>query len=377
MVSGGVGPFPYHRLPKVPREEVALRRDFARRALPFDGASALDALAELAGVALVPVGSALHVCDAGTLRDALLEPLAGIVLAPAGAAPGRVAVLELDPALASWLADRLLGGTGEAVNGNAPLRDVERGALAFAAARVGAQADLGWRVGGVITTEDAFAAALGDAGSAVWSVELLVDDAPSLGGAPRSVRLWLPTSLLDALAPSAPRPLPAGVDLEVCIDGGEASFEGSVIASLRPGDVVVPDAWWWAEGGARASIAGAATTRWWCRTDGAGLVVERLERGLDVGPREGRRMSDEAETRTEEPTPSLESVGDAPVTLSLELARFELGLEELAALRPGEVLASGVPLGGEVRLRAGRKVIATGELVDVDGEVGVRLIALG
>ena len=86
-------------------------------------------------------------------------------------------------------------------------------------------------------------------------------------------------------------------------------------------------------------------------------------------------MSDDVtDTQTEG---ALDAVGDAPVTLSLELASFELSLEELAALRPGEVVASGVPIGEAVRLRAGSKIIATGELVDVEGEVGVRLIELG
>ncbi len=82
---------------------------------------------------------------------------------------------------------------------------------------------------------------------------------------------------------------------------------------------------------------------------------------------------EEEDTRTDG---ALAGVGDAPVTLSLELASFELSVAELAALRPGEVVASGVPIGEAVRLRAGSTVVATGELVEVEGEVGVRLIEL-
>ena len=84
--------------------------------------------------------------------------------------------------------------------------------------------------------------------------------------------------------------------------------------------------------------------------------------------------TEEEDTRTDG---AVAAVGDAPVTLGLELASFELTVAELAALKPGEVVATGVPIGEAVRLRAGSKVIAIGELVEVEGEVGVRLIELG
>lgn len=366
----GVRAFPYDRVPKVARAEVALRRRFARRVLPAEPAAALAALGELVGAELRAAREALHVCDPGTLRAALLEPLVGLALAPSGAAPGRFAILEADPGLAAWLADRLLGGEGE-TDASAPLDDVRRGALAYAGAKVAARASLRWRVGPVLTTTDAFVAALGDRGSAVWSVELT---APGLGAAPRTLRLWLPAALLDALAPRPARALPADLPLRCCADAGEAALEAEVLTSLRAGDVLVPDAYWWGEGKLRLAAQGAARSAWWCRPTAEGLAIESEARGLDAPAAEGRRMSDETTDTQREA--SLEAVGDAPVTLSLELASFELTLEELAALRPGEVVASGVPIGEAVRLRAGSKVVATGELVEVEGEVGVRLIEL-
>ena len=371
-MANAVRAYPYDRVPKVTRAEQELRRRFARRALPADPHEALGALAELAGAEMSAAGGALHVCDPGTLRAALLEPLVGIVLAPSGAAPGRFAIVESDPGLAAWLADRLLGGEG-VTDASAPLDDVRRGAVAYAAAKVAALANLPWRVGPVVTTADAFVAALGDDGSAVWSVALSAPE-PTLGRGPRTMRLWVPRSLLDELPTGpAPRP-PKGLVLRIAVDAGEAILEAEVMHSLQPGDVLVPDRYWWGAGQVRLSARGASRSSWWCRPGEGGLVIEDEMEGLEGPIAKGRRMSDEmTDTQTDA---GLDAVGDAPVTLSLELASFELSLEELAALRPGEVVASGVPIGEAVRLRAGGKVVATGELVEVEGEVGVRLLTL-
>jgi flagellar motor switch/type III secretory pathway protein FliN len=74
---------------------------------------------------------------------------------------------------------------------------------------------------------------------------------------------------------------------------------------------------------------------------------------------------------------ALAVVGDAPVDLRVELARVALTLAELGELRPGEVIVTGRPLGAEVVLRAGERAVAMGELVDVEGELGVRILRLG
>ena len=49
---------------------------------------------------------------------------------------------------------------------------------------------------------------------------------------------------------------------------------------------------------------------------------------------------------------------------------------ELVELSPGAVLPLGRPLAGPVELVVGGKVVAIGELVDIEGELGVRLVQL-
>jgi flagellar motor switch/type III secretory pathway protein FliN len=62
--------------------------------------------------------------------------------------------------------------------------------------------------------------------------------------------------------------------------------------------------------------------------------------------------------------------------VSIEVARVSMRIDELAALAPGEVLATGRSIGERVTLRAGDRAVATGELVSVDGEVGVRVLTV-
>ena len=70
----------------------------------------------------------------------------------------------------------------------------------------------------------------------------------------------------------------------------------------------------------------------------------------------------------------LARVAEVPVELAIELGRIELRVRELAALAPGRVISARLPVGGEVALRAGDRTVAVGELVDIEGELGVRVL---
>jgi len=66
-----------------------------------------------------------------------------------------------------------------------------------------------------------------------------------------------------------------------------------------------------------------------------------------------------------------------PVRLEVELARVEVTLADVARLEPGAALPLSIDRRGLVTLRVGERAIARGELVDVDGAVGVRILSLG
>ena len=68
-----------------------------------------------------------------------------------------------------------------------------------------------------------------------------------------------------------------------------------------------------------------------------------------------------------------EATGDVPVTLVVELGRVNLTLSRLADLKPGDVVELGRHSREPVELTSGGRLVARGELVQIDTELGVRI----
>ena len=64
---------------------------------------------------------------------------------------------------------------------------------------------------------------------------------------------------------------------------------------------------------------------------------------------------------------------DLPVTLTVELGRVSLPLGRVAGLKPGDVLELGRRAREPVDLTSGGRLVARGELVQIDTELGVRV----
>ena len=62
-----------------------------------------------------------------------------------------------------------------------------------------------------------------------------------------------------------------------------------------------------------------------------------------------------------------------PLEVVIEVGRVQISGAEVMRLEVGDVLTIERPVGSTVDLRVGGQVLARGELVDVDGETGVRL----
>lgn len=77
------------------------------------------------------------------------------------------------------------------------------------------------------------------------------------------------------------------------------------------------------------------------------------------------------------PEPTLpQAVLDAPLVVRVELGAVSMKAREWAALRPGDVIETGRRIAEPVVLRAAGRVLAHGELVNVEGELGVRVTRL-
>ena len=62
-----------------------------------------------------------------------------------------------------------------------------------------------------------------------------------------------------------------------------------------------------------------------------------------------------------------------PVEVVVELGRKTMLIREVAALKPGEVIHLEQPVDAPLDVRVGDKLLARGELVMVEGKVGLRI----
>ena len=369
-------PFPWASLDPVSRVEVAAGRAVrtwaASRFRPEQVARTLGTL--LGARVEILVRRARPLVTARALDDGV-----GAVLAVGDAAPlGRGALVEAEGALAAALLARALRRAPPVVAAKTPGAGVAGGfaALVVAAARR-VSADLAPR----IRAAGPSAALLEDLARVdpdLLAVELtvLLDDEAFLARVvvPRGAALATPPSpwTLAALG-SVTMSLP----LVACASTASAAD----LASLRAGDAWMPGSWplhrdesgeW-----AGTVLVAAPSLEIGVRADlgpGARLVlrgqVEPLAWTAPVGVR-GKAMNDSNDTDA-----LVEAVGEVPVVVRVEIGSAEMRAREWAALARGDVIALGTRVGGAVTLRAGSVEIARGELVEIEGEIGVRIVEL-
>jgi type III secretion protein Q len=176
---------------------------------------------------------------------------------------------------------------------------------------------------------------------------LAVDLEVAVGEVRGQARLLLPPAAVAALAepPGIGGPL-ADLPLLASLRGGVAPLLAEELGALAPGDVVLADPP--PEGRHRLVFPGGLT------------VVGTLSDGTF-----------HVETTTMET-----HLAQLPILLDLELARVPLTLSDLSRLVPGAALPIQLDRRGLVTLRIGERSIGRGELVEIEGAVGVRVLSL-
>ncbi len=151
------------------------------------------------------------------------------------------------------------------------------------------------------------------------------------------------------------------VDAVVCLGMWTAPL--STVKDLEPGDVALSPG-----GGERFVVIGS---KWRC--------AARLADGvLSV---EGNTMTDakespEAAARTDAPAEMVVPLDEMEVDVQARVGRLAMTLAQLRLLGAGQVVEFSTPVESPVTLLANGRPIATGELVDVGGRVGVRIAAM-
>lgn len=354
--------YPYTQWPRIQRADIAR---YGRMAawFPSELGPALRAAETILGAAPLVDSFSFESCAPGPLPAAWNDPIAAIVLI--GPALHARLAIEFSPGLAAALADRVLGGSADDAEAYArdavPLEDAEAGALAYLASSllVHTEASSRWRVGTVLTTQAGLRTALGESGCLVATASMRV------GKDHGTVRVWLPHDVPEAQLSAQASPGPA-LPLIVCADVGLTELSREDAHSLRVGDVVLLDDHF-DEGALRCRTLGGERTTWWCDNVG---TIQRIVTQPALAVKPGETIVDEEQTQP------ARAIGDTPITLSVEMARITVPLDEASRWRVGSVIGVGARVGDRVALRAGDAVIALGELVDIEGEVGVRLTEL-
>jgi flagellar motor switch/type III secretory pathway protein FliN len=162
--------------------------------------------------------------------------------------------------------------------------------------------------------------------------------------------------------------LPLALSLVV----GESLVRRDELARLAPGTAFLTGAGLWVDDS---------------RVGRGVLIAPNSEAGIAVTLQPGGKIvlgdqavtlnHDDANPKTASDATNLtETLLEAPVVLRVELGTVSLPAKQWAMLRAGDIIETGQPLSSEVTLRVAGQVLAKGELLNVEGELGVRITKL-
>jgi len=344
-----VQPFPWAVLERVDRRSSRLLgalgarlglRGAQVRALP--GAVALTGAIDV-GFTAVRVERA-RVLEGEALHARLADPSAGVARIRLGAIDGFVVV---PGGVARRLAQAVLGGPEELLAPR-PLTVAERAVLAAAVAAVLDAAEVDAEVEGADLGGPQIPAIMGD--SAV------VVEVATEGRVVGAAAIVLPMTVSIAptrLATPAALPAWAYAEIGVSVVVARAALDADSLGGLRERDVLVVQ-----PVGRRGDVdLRVARGRF------RGAIATGSGRVTVLGTYERMTMD---ETLAD----------DAMLDVAVAIGDLRMSMRALLELGPGQVLELGKPVGTSVELRLGSRVVARGELVDVDGEVGVRVLSL-
>jgi hypothetical protein len=323
-VVATVRAFPFDRLRRVARDDAAIESAAAR----WLGAAALPADRRLGRLC----GGAVRVI---ALRSGA-RPIRDAIAACEVRIDGEAVAIEAPGAAVRRLAQRVLGGPDE-LAAPRPLSAIERALLALAVAA--ALEDLG--VAGEAWPIDR----VPDAGALAFEIVL------DVAGVPTTIVAHVPRALVVRVPPE--RPLAAWssrVVFDMPIVLGRCAIAARALAALALRDVITLER---AAGDAELVV-------------GAGAIGIAAARGAV-----------EATVATGYVSRDMALPDDAHLELAVVLGTTRMTLRQLAELARGQIVPLGRPLAGPFELRAGGQLVGRGELVDIDGELGVRVTSLG
>lgn len=270
------------------------------------------------------------------------------------------AVIGAEPALVVALLERVLARPFALTRPDAELDPAVRGAYAALAVEIGRR----------LATEPVVLLADGavDAGTLRVEATLDVDR--------RTYAAYALLSLPEL--PTHPQPPPelaslGALELGIPLVVARSLARPDELVRLAPGTAFVPGekAWIDAQGVGKGLLVAPTGERGvWVELGAGGCLVltqGTAELAPDVADSgDGMESDDVNETLAG-------AALEAPVVVRVELGAVSMTASDWARLRPGDVIETGRRIAEPVLLRIAGRVVARGELCDVDGEVGVRV----
>ncbi|WP_239470483.1 FliM/FliN family flagellar motor switch protein [Archangium violaceum] len=314
------------------------------------------------------------------LLEAVVTPATGLAHTAAFAlvdlsATGGTAVLELEPPVLFAALERLAGAETSSgpITGLTRLEEASFAFLGLSAlCALREQRELqrrfGPRLTGVTMNRTEALARL-DARQRHLGVELTV----TVGRTTAGGRLVLPAVVLEGALKELPMERDAELAPEVraarlgarCLVG-RTSLPREALESLGQGDVVLLEGL--RQAGTHLLGPGRLVLR------GFELMGDFTPEGFSLNRAHGRALLQESDMA--DVNERSEGMPPLPVDVEIELTRLLLPISELAGLKPGALLPLRINASEPVLLRVGDRVVARAELVDIDGEVGARILTL-
>jgi flagellar motor switch/type III secretory pathway protein FliN len=363
-----VQPFPWNRLITLPRESVGMLAD-TRRALArsIDETKIAEALSDLLGERATIHVSSVDVVSADP------EMAYGLSLALVTSDDAVRVRIDLDRQLARALVARVVGrpaGLGDPRAATSPEIDGALLAIVCAVARRAHGASDSLRPMG----PGSWALAPGERALLVRGSLAIGSDSYAVNAVVQARRPFSVESGSSAEQLEALGALPISLPVVVGVAAGPAGE----LFGMATGDVFLPGEGWTV---ARSGTAGARGF-----TGKVILTAPNQDQGITgtlgedgsivvvgVGPTSHDVEATMSTSKRNETTATSEVILDAPLVVRVELGSVTLAAREWAALGPGDVIAVGRRVSEPIILRIAGQEVAHGELVDIEGELGVRI----
>jgi type III secretion system YscQ/HrcQ family protein len=192
-----------------------------------------------------------------------------------------------------------------------------------------------------------------------------------LSGRAGVVRVFFPQQLLDEFHRIASRkdvpPAFASLPTLVPVSVGHVDLSMAELATLEAGDILL-----FAKQPSLLLPHGRSWLLKQLSDTPFRLLVERFSERSELMPQDESSQPEQLETQEPAVQPKLEAI---PVRIHIILREIELTLAELSALSAGSILELEGSPADPVRLALNGKIAGSGELIDIEGKLGVRISA--